>query len=156
VSSRNSEVIHAGLYYTPGLAEGAPVRARQGAVVCAVRVHGVEHRRCGKLTVANSAAEVAALRGLQDRAAPTAWPWQFLEQREALALEPALRASPRCIRPAPASSTATASCSRCKLTLERAGGMVAVGTQAAGARPVFARGRSATCCTFADGSELSR
>jgi L-2-hydroxyglutarate oxidase LhgO len=53
--------------------------------------HGVEHRRCGKLTVAQDGAEIAALRGLQDRAAANGVPVELLDGQQAKALEPALR-----------------------------------------------------------------
>jgi L-2-hydroxyglutarate oxidase LhgO len=59
VSSRNSEVIHAGLYYpTDTLRARLCVRGRRMLYeYCAA--HGVGHRKCGKLVVATSAAELA-------------------------------------------------------------------------------------------------
>src|SRR5271155_1004864 len=59
VSSRNSEVIHAGLYYpTDTLRAQLCVRGRRMLYeYCAS--HGVGHRKCGKLVVATSAAEFA-------------------------------------------------------------------------------------------------
>ena len=61
VSSRNSEVIHAGLYYPPGsLKARLCVRGKELLYeLCAS--HGVSHRNCGKLVVANSEAEASAL-----------------------------------------------------------------------------------------------
>jgi L-2-hydroxyglutarate oxidase LhgO len=63
-SSRNSEVIHGGLYYPAG-----SVRARhcvQGRRMlyefCAT--HGLPHRKCGKLIVAANAAEIAKIESL--------------------------------------------------------------------------------------------
>ncbi len=63
-SSRNSEVIHGGMYYPTG-----SVRARhcvQGRRMlyefCAA--HGVPHRKCGKLIVAANAAEIAKIESL--------------------------------------------------------------------------------------------
>jgi L-2-hydroxyglutarate oxidase LhgO len=63
-SSRNSEVIHAGIYYPTG-----SVRARHCTngrrmlyAYCAVR--GVPHRKCGKLIVATSAAEIKKIEQL--------------------------------------------------------------------------------------------
>ncbi len=59
VSSRNSEVIHAGLYYpTATLRARHCVRGRRMLYeFCAA--HGVAHRKCGKLVVATNPAELA-------------------------------------------------------------------------------------------------
>ncbi len=65
ISSRNSEVIHAGLYYAPG-----SLKARlcvQGAralyTYCSER--GIAHRRCGKLVVATSQDQIARVEALR-------------------------------------------------------------------------------------------
>jgi L-2-hydroxyglutarate oxidase LhgO len=61
VSSRNSEVIHAGLYYPTGSkrAYHCPRGRRMLYDFCAS--HGVPHRKCGKLVVATNATELARL-----------------------------------------------------------------------------------------------
>jgi L-2-hydroxyglutarate oxidase LhgO len=61
VSSRNSEVIHAGLYYPTGSkrAYHCPRGRRMLYDFCAS--HGVPHRKCGKLVVATNATEMARL-----------------------------------------------------------------------------------------------
>jgi L-2-hydroxyglutarate oxidase LhgO len=61
VSSRNSEVIHAGLYYPTGSlrARHCPRGRRMLYDYCAS--HGVPHRKCGKLVVATNATEVERL-----------------------------------------------------------------------------------------------
>lgn len=58
-SSRNSEVIHAGLYYPTGTkrAVHCPRARRMLYDYCAS--HGVPHRKCGKLVVATNEKEVA-------------------------------------------------------------------------------------------------
>ena len=63
-SSRNSEVIHAGLYYPQGsLKARLCVQGRdQLYAYCAER--GIGHQRCGKLIVATSEAQVAYLHGI--------------------------------------------------------------------------------------------
>src|ERR1700743_2677110 len=60
-SSRNSEVIHAGLYYPKGTRmRGAWVEGRRMLYAyCAD--HGVPHRNCGKLIVATNAQEAELL-----------------------------------------------------------------------------------------------
>jgi L-2-hydroxyglutarate oxidase LhgO len=59
VSSRNSEVIHAGLYYPTGTLRAVHcVRGRRMLYeFCAA--HGTPHRKCGKLVVATNEAELA-------------------------------------------------------------------------------------------------
>jgi L-2-hydroxyglutarate oxidase LhgO len=61
VSSRNSEVIHAGLYYPTGSkrAYHCPRGRRMLYEFCAS--HGVPHKKCGKLVVATSEGEIDKL-----------------------------------------------------------------------------------------------
>src|ERR1700676_218317 len=68
VSSRNSEVVHAGLYYPTGsLKAMLCVRGREALYqYCADR--GIAHRRCGKLVVAASRAQHPRLEGLYEQA----------------------------------------------------------------------------------------
>ena len=128
VSSRNSEVIHAGLYYVPGsLKARLCVRGKELLyVLCAT--HGVDHRRCGKFTVAQTTEEFAALRNLQDRAAANGVPVEWLEGAQARAMEPALR----CLAALHSPSTGIVDSHGFMLALqgdlEHAGGMVAFGS----------------------------
>ena len=98
-SSRNSEVIHAGLYYPQGsLKARLCVRGRaQLYEFCAS--HGVAHRRCGKLVVATSAEQHAALDATRAKAAANGVELQWLTPAEAAALEPALRCSAALLSP---------------------------------------------------------
>src|ERR1700693_777202 len=68
VSSRNSEVIHAGLYYpTDTLRAKLCVRGRRLLYdFCAS--HGVGHRKCGKLVVATNDAELAKVETIMAQA----------------------------------------------------------------------------------------
>lgn len=91
-SARNSEVIHAGIYYEKGsLKAQLCVRGRRMLYdYCAA--HGVEARKLGKLIVATSEAEREGLDGLLARAeANGVENMQRLTKQEALALEPNLR-----------------------------------------------------------------
>ena len=67
-SSRNSEVIHAGLYYPPGSLKARLCVEGRRALYQYCNERGVPHRRCGKLVVATSEDERAALERLFERA----------------------------------------------------------------------------------------
>ena len=65
ISSRNSEVIHAGMYYATGTLRGRHcVRGRRMLYeFCAS--HGVPHRKCGKLIVATNQAELDKIQAIE-------------------------------------------------------------------------------------------
>jgi L-2-hydroxyglutarate oxidase LhgO len=99
-SSRNSEVIHAGIYYPPGsLKAGLCVAGRELLYAyCAER--GVAHQRCGKLIVANNVAQVAQLEAIQQQAAANGvHDLQVLTVRQARTLEPALQCAGALLSP---------------------------------------------------------
>lgn len=91
-SSRNSEVIHAGIYYPTGSLK-ARLCTRGKALLydyCVAR--GIAHQRCGKLIVATTPAQVDQLAGIQARAvANGVADLVLLERDQALAMEPALQ-----------------------------------------------------------------
>src|SRR3954463_5942461 len=67
-SSRNSEVIHAGIYYPKGsLKARACVEGRQRLHEHCPS-HGVPHRRCGKLIVATTENQRKELEGIRAKA----------------------------------------------------------------------------------------
>jgi L-2-hydroxyglutarate oxidase LhgO len=66
-SSRSSEVIHAGLYYKPGSLKARLCVEGRRALYQYCTERGVPHRRCGKLVVATTPAEDAALDALRER-----------------------------------------------------------------------------------------
>ncbi len=91
-SSRNSEVIHAGIYYPPGSLRALLCVAGKQQLYAYCASHGVAHRRCGKLVVATAADELPALDRLQAMAqANGVHDLQRLGADQARALEPALR-----------------------------------------------------------------
>ncbi len=90
-SSRNSEVIHAGIYYPKGSLKAiACVEGRQ-LLYEYCRTHGVPHRRCGKLIVATDPAQVAELQTIRTKAhANGASDVAEIPAAEARAMEPEL------------------------------------------------------------------
>lgn len=91
-SARNSEVIHAGIYYPAGsLKARLCVSGRlQLYEYCAQR--GIDHRRCGKLIVATSDAQLGQLAQIRDKAHHNGVDdLVLLTQRQVAALEPELR-----------------------------------------------------------------
>lgn len=91
-SSRNSEVIHAGIYYTPGSLKAALcVRGKQLLYdYCSDR--NIAHRRCGKFIVATTHSQLAQLQVIRARAEVNGvHDLALLSEAQACAAEPALR-----------------------------------------------------------------
>ncbi len=90
-SARNSEVIHAGIYYEPGSLKARFCVAGRKALYTYCASHGIGHRRCGKLIVATSPNQVAQLEQiLAHGRANGVEDLHMISRAEALALEPRL------------------------------------------------------------------
>lgn len=129
-SARNSEVIHAGIYYPAGsLKARLCVQGKQMLYdYCAER--GIAHQRCGKLIVATSADQVDELRAIQQRAAANGvHDLRLLTRAEAQALEPSLQCHAALLSP----STGIVDSHGLMLSLlgdlEQAGGLLAANSE---------------------------
>ncbi len=126
ISSRNSEVIHAGLYYAPGSLK-ARLCVRGNALLYAYCAeHGVAHARCGKLVVATHESQHAALAELARTAAANGVPVQPLAAAEAMALEPALHCTAALASPSTGIVDSHGLMLALQGDIERDGGAVAV------------------------------
>ena len=129
VSSRNSEVIHAGLSYPSGsLKARLCVRGKQ-MLYAYCQERGVGFANCGKLIVATDAAQHAALQDIQRMAAANGVPTQWLSAQEAMAMEPALHCTAALHSPSTGIVDSHALMLALQADLENAGGMVVLGTQ---------------------------
>jgi len=91
-SSRNSEVIHAGLYYNPGSLKARLCVTGKRLLYEYCEQHGVPHQRIGKIVVATDEAEVDALQSYVRRAEANAVnDLRWLSGDELRQLEPEVR-----------------------------------------------------------------
>jgi L-2-hydroxyglutarate oxidase LhgO len=133
-SSRNSEVIHAGLYYPKGSLKGRfCVEGRERLYAyCAAK--GIGQRRCGKLIVAVHEAQRAKLTALREAAAANGVrDLDWLDAREAAALEPNVLASAALWSPSTGIVDSHAFMLALQGDLEAAGGSLAVLSRCLGA-----------------------
>ncbi|QJD59516.1 NAD(P)/FAD-dependent oxidoreductase [Pseudomonas sp. gcc21] len=91
-SSRNSEVIHAGIYYPPGSLKAALCKQGRDLLYDWSERHNVPHRRIGKLLVAVEPGEIAALQALHDNASANGVELQWLNAEQVHELEPDVKA----------------------------------------------------------------
>ncbi|HKX40517.1 MAG TPA: NAD(P)/FAD-dependent oxidoreductase [Burkholderiaceae bacterium] len=92
-SSRNSEVIHAGLYYPSGSLKARLCVAGRDRLYAYCADKGIAHRRCGKLLVASGAAQCDKLAQIQAQGLRNgAGDLQRLDAAALRTLEPELRA----------------------------------------------------------------
>ena len=91
-SSRNSEVIHAGIYYPEGSLKGRLCVAGKHQLYQYLESHGIDHNRCGKYVVATDAAEEAALETVVAKAAANGCDdLEWVDGAEAMRNEPGLK-----------------------------------------------------------------
>ena len=82
-SSRNSEVVHAGLYYPAGSLKAELCVAGNRALHELCAAADIPHRRCGKLVVATRPDEVGALERLHALGRTNGAPLQMITGEEA-------------------------------------------------------------------------
>jgi L-2-hydroxyglutarate oxidase LhgO len=126
-SSRNSEVIHAGIYYPAGsLKARLCVQGKQMLYAyCAER--GVAHQRVGKLIVAHNPEQAQTLDDIVAKAAANGvHDLQKLTAAQALALEPALACQAALLSPSTGLIDSHGYMLSLQGDLENAGGMVAL------------------------------
>ncbi len=150
-SSRNSEVIHAGIYYPKGSLKARWCVQGRDMLYAYAAERGVPHRRCGKLMVATDASQLPGLQALLEKAhANGVSDVVMISAEQAKAMEPALS----CVAALHSPSTGIVDSHAFMLSLqgdfENAGGMVVCHAQVLAAHPH----PSGWVLRMADGSEL--
>lgn len=99
-SSRNSEVIHAGIYYPPGSLKARLCVAGKLALYEYCKAKGIAHSNIGKLIVATEASEQSKLESIDQRArANGVDDLRWLDASEVAAMEPQVRATAALLSP---------------------------------------------------------
>ena len=126
-SSRNSEVIHAGIYYPPGSAKASLCVAGRHLLYSYCAWRGIEHRRCGKLIVAADREQMRALEKIEATArANGVSDLRRLTAAEARAMEPALSCVAALLSPSTGIIDSHGLMLALQRDLEEAGGTVAL------------------------------
>lgn len=128
-SSRNSEVIHAGIYYPQGSLKARLCVEGKNMLYAFCAERGIGYDRCGKLIVATSESQISELKGIKAKAAANGVHDLIpLTRQEARALEPEIE----CVAALHSPSTGIVDSHALMLTLqgdlENAGGFVVLNT----------------------------
>jgi L-2-hydroxyglutarate oxidase LhgO len=127
ISSRNSEVIHAGIYYAAGSLKARFCVQGKQLLYAYCDERGIAHRRCGKLIVATDAEQVGQLQGIVAKAAANGvHDLVLLSADEARAMEPQLRCTAAIHSPSTGIVDSHALMLALQGDFENAGGVVAL------------------------------
>ncbi len=134
VSSRNSEVIHGGLYYATGSLKARLCVQGRRVLYAFLDRHNVSYKKCGKLVVATSEEEVARLDDIWAQAlANDVEGMQRLTGEQARALEPGLNAHAALLSPESGVFDSHGYMLALQGEIEAAGGAVVIATPFEGA-----------------------
>lgn len=141
-SSRNSEVIHAGIYYGAGSRKTALCLQGKEMLYALCAVRGVPHRRTGKWIVAQTDAQRAALEQLHDFCVrDIGVPVRWVGAEEARRREPAVRAERGILESPTTGIVDSHALMLCLLgEFEEAGGTLALGSAVEDVTPIGRRG----------------
>jgi L-2-hydroxyglutarate oxidase LhgO len=139
-SSRNSEVIHAGIYYSAGSLMARMCVGGKHALYRYCGDHGIPHRNCGKLIVATNPQETDRLQSIKAHAeANGVLDLETLSGAEARTLEPALSCDAALLSPSTGIIDSHAYMLALRGDAEDAGAAFAFHTPALGARALSDR-----------------
>jgi len=124
-SSRNSEVIHAGIYYPQGSLKARFCLQGRSMLYDYCTARGIAHRRCGKLIVATSIPQVDQLKLIQQKATRNGVEnLVLLSQAQAVGMEPQLHCRAALLSPGTGIVDSHALMLSLQGDIERAGGIL--------------------------------
>ena len=137
VSSRNSEVIHAGLYYPTGSLKARLCVEGRRALYPFLESHKVAFDRCGKLVVASEPEQVGHLESIRLQALENDVEGvEMIDGAAAIVLEPALRAQAALVSPESGVFDSHGYMLALQGEIEDRGGVVVTATPFEGATPL--------------------
>ena len=137
VSSRNSEVVHGGLYYPTGSLKARFCVEGRRALWPYLESRKIDHRKCGKLVVATAADEVERLDAILEQARTNdVEGMERLNAHQVLALEPELACHGALLSPESGVFDSHGYMLALKGEIEDAGGSVVVATPFEAAEPL--------------------
>jgi L-2-hydroxyglutarate oxidase LhgO len=143
VSSRNSEVIHGGLYYPTGSLKARLCVEGRRMLYAFCDAHHVQYDRCGKLVVAETEADLPRLDTILEQALTNdVEGMERLTRAQALALEPELSCAGALLSPQSGVFESHAYMLALQGEIEAAGGAVVLSTPFEGATPLEGGGFS--------------
>jgi L-2-hydroxyglutarate oxidase LhgO len=131
-SSRNSEVIHGGLYYPTGSLKAKLCVRGKALLYDYLQERGLPHQRCGKLIVATDESQLKKLAAIEAQAVANGVPVERLSREQAREKEPQLECIAALYSPTTGIVSSHDLMTSLQGDLEHAGGIVALATQVLG------------------------
>ena len=157
-SSRNSEVIHAGIYYPAGSLKAKLCVQGRHMLYAYCQERQIPHKACGKLIVATSEAQVAQLAAIQAKAAFNGVlgddQLRLLSAAQAQAMEPDLKCEAALWSPSTGIVDSHALMLSFLGDFENASGILALNSEFASAQIVRDSGKSRFIIRTQDGTEI--
>jgi L-2-hydroxyglutarate oxidase len=134
-STRNSGVLHAGVYYAPGSLKAQNCRAGKAAMEAFCEAEDIPFERCGKVVVATHEAELPALRRLGERAMANGVACEPIDAERLAEIEPNAAGIAALHVPETGITDFALVCDRLARRVREAGGELRPGTRVTGLRP---------------------
>lgn len=135
-SSRNSEVIHAGIYYPEGSMKARMCVEGRDLLYDYCRKHDVPFKNCGKLIVATTPEEIEVIKEIRERALKNNVGLTLLEKAQVKELEPDIFALKALLSPTTGIIDSHALMKRFETNFLNNGGKIAYGSEVTGIKKI--------------------